>query len=92
MLVSGLGWVGALVGTAEPASPGWRAGVELVAALVDDDVMMKPTGGGEVVGVVVAALGAGDDVVGLEPVPAGTAVDDTAAGAGWDLGGGGSDW
>jgi hypothetical protein len=73
-LGSVLGWVGALVGAAEAAASGWRAGVEFVAALVDDDVMMKPTCGGEVVGVVVAALGAGDDVVGLEPVPAAAAV------------------
>jgi hypothetical protein len=62
---------------------------------VDGDVVVVPAEGYEVVGVVVAALGAVADVMDLEPVAAGAAVDDTAAvamedvaaGGGWDRAG-----
>ena len=55
-------------------------------------MVVKPTEGGEVVGVGCSALGPGDTVVGLEPVAAGAAVccassvavEDGSAEFGWD--------
>jgi hypothetical protein len=66
---------------------------------VDEGVVVVPAEGGEVVGVVVPALVAGGDVVGLEPVGGGAAFDhtscvageDEAAESGWDGGGSGAD-
>ena len=43
-----------------------------------DDMVMEPAEGGEVVGVVISALGPGAHVVGLEPIPAVTAIDGAA--------------
>lgn len=54
---------------------GWAVGVDLVAELVDDVVVVVPAEEGEVVGVVGAAGVAGDDVVGLEAVSAGASGD-----------------
>ena len=50
-------------------------GVDPVAESVDGDVMVVPAEGDEVVGVVVAAVGALADVVGLEPVAAVASLD-----------------
>jgi hypothetical protein len=52
----------------------WGVGVDFVAFAVDDDVVVVPAEGGEVVGVGGAALAPGDDVVRFEAVAAGTAV------------------
>ena len=76
----------------QSASLGWTGGVDAVAVAVDGDVVVEPAEGGEVVGVVVASACPGVDVVGLEPVAAGAAVDGAAtvapqhvaAGGGWD--------
>ena len=62
-------------GWAEESSPlGWRFRVDAVAHPVDHDVMVEPAQGGEIGGVVVAAVGSPSYVVGLEPVVARAAV------------------
>ena len=48
--------------------------VEVVAVLVDDDVVVVPAEGDQIVGVGLSVLAPGGDVVDLEPVSAGTAV------------------
>jgi hypothetical protein len=50
-------------------------GVDPVAEAVDGDVVVVPAQGGEVVGIVVAAVGTLADVVGLEPVAAVASLD-----------------
>lgn len=62
----------------QSASVGWSFGVYSVAAAVDGYVMVVPTQGGEIGGMVGAAVGEPFDVVGLEAVSAVTAVDDTS--------------
>jgi len=58
---------------------GWRVRVQVIAHGVDDDMVMKPADGCEVVGFCDTALGEGGDVVGLEPVAGRAAVDGAAA-------------
>ena len=50
-------------------------GIDPVAESVDGDVVMKPAQGGQVVGIMVAAVGSLADVVGLEPVAAVASLD-----------------
>ena len=57
---------------------GWRVGVDLVSEAVDDDVVVEPAQGGEVVRVMITAGGSGPDVVDLEAVP-GVATGNSAA-------------
>jgi len=70
-------WAWAWRGYEESAAVGWGVGVEVIAHPVDDDVVVKPAEGGEVVGLCSSALRERDDVVGLESVVAGAAVDHT---------------
>lgn len=89
------GWC-VFVGFEELSALGWCVGVDLVAVAVDDHVVVVPAEGGEVVGVVGAALVPGDDVVGFESVAAGASGDGAGAVAlghesadvGWDGAGG----
>ncbi len=67
--------LGVVVGWEELAAVGWAGGVDPMAELVNDSVVMEPTEGGEVRRVVGAAPGSVDDVVGLEPVAGATAGD-----------------
>ncbi len=69
-----VGWVGAGVGWVEAAAVGWCVGIDGVALLVDDDVVVEPAQQGEVGGVVGAVLGSGEDVVDFEAVAARAAV------------------
>jgi hypothetical protein len=48
--------------------------VGLEASLVDDDLVVEPAEGDQVLGIGGSALAPGDDVVDLEPVGVGTAV------------------
>ena len=78
---------------------GRGVGVDAKAHPVDDPVVMKPTQGGEILGVVVSAPGTVFDVMGLEPVAGAAAVDGAglvscqheAPYARWEGGGGLSD-
>jgi hypothetical protein len=83
-------------------SPSLRRAVRVYteAVTVDDHMVMKPTEGREVVGVVSSSVRFGQDVVRLEPVAgpatvggAGTtiAVEDESFQLGWNRPGGGSD-
>jgi hypothetical protein len=54
MLRNRSGWVGS-VGFEEASALGWCVGVDVVAVAVDDDMVMKPTESGEVVGLVGSA-------------------------------------
>ena len=58
----------------EPDPTGSESIVDAIAKSVNDNVMMKPTEGCQVVRIGDAALGPRDLVVDLEPVPAGTAI------------------
>ena len=58
----------AAFGFEEASSLGWAVGVDSVSVAVDDHMVVVPTEGGEVVGVVGAASRFWGDVVGLEPV------------------------
>ena len=78
---------------------GWAVWVDVVAVAVDNDVMVEPTQGGQVVWIVSTALAAGDDVVGLEPVAGSAtvgcacptvAMEDESSQLAWDGAGGGS--
>ena len=71
----------------------WRFGVDGVSASVDDNVVVEPTQGGEVLSISGTALRPRGDVVWLEPVPAHAASDgadsavageDESAQSGWD--------
>jgi hypothetical protein len=54
--------------------------VDLEALFVDDDVMVEPAEGDEIVGIGGSALTPGDDVVDLESVVTGTAVSGAGVG------------
>ena len=56
---------------------GGTVGVDGEPGLVDGDMMVVPAEAGQVVGMVVTAVGPLPDVVGLEPVTAGAALDRT---------------
>ena len=83
-------------GCLEAESSGRGGWLDGVAHTVDDDMVVKPTEGGEVVGVGCSALGPGLAVVGLEPVAGDTsvccassiAVEDESPKFGWDDPGG----
>ena len=76
----------------EAESAWWGIGNDLIAHLVDHDVVVEPTECREVLGIRPAALRPGDLVVWLEPVAAGAAVccasaipvEDSSAEFGWD--------
>jgi hypothetical protein len=76
----------------EAESAWWCVGFDVISHTVDDDVVVVPAEGGEVVGICASALGPGDVVVGLEPVAgdasvgcaAAVAVEDESPKFGWD--------
>ena len=88
------------MGFEESSSLRWGGEVDPIPVPVDDHVMVVPTKRCEVVGVMGSTLGAGGEVVGLEPVAgpatvsgagASVPVEDEPSQFGWDGAGGGSD-
>ena len=61
-------------GSSEPDSSVFGVAVDLESSLVDDDVVVVPAEGDQILGVGGPALRPGDDVMGLEPVSAVAAV------------------
>src|SRR3990172_11198927 len=72
------------IGFEEPPPVGGTIRVDPIPQPVDDYVMVVPTDGCLVLGMVAPALPAGDDVVGLQPIAALTTVDHTTPVSGQD--------